>query len=189
VIDTNNTVTATIGVGNAPFAAAVSPNGQFAYVANSQSNNVSVIATLCNAVTATVAVGTAPVGAGIAIPLPFRAFSSKLLVVQHTDALQLQSDVTLGSLAGNFDPTMQPVTLQVGIFSVTIPPGSFVKVKTGEWDFNGTVAGVPIQAEISVTRNNMYQIYVQAMTGNPVPVALTLGTNAGAASVTGTISP
>jgi hypothetical protein len=72
---------------------------------------------------------------------------------------------------------------------VTIPPASFVKVTPSKWDFNGTVAGVPIQAEISLIRTNMYQIYVKAMTSNPVPVRLTLGNNDGTASVTGTISP
>ena len=46
VIDTaTNTVTATIPVGAAPFAVAVSPDGGTVYVANIDSDNVSAIAT------------------------------------------------------------------------------------------------------------------------------------------------
>ena len=53
VIDTaTNTVTATITVGTAPFAVAVSPDGGTIYVANIDSNNVSAIGASTNKVTA-----------------------------------------------------------------------------------------------------------------------------------------
>jgi len=45
VIDTKNSkVTATVGVGHAPFGVAITPNGSRAYVTNQGSNSVSVIA-------------------------------------------------------------------------------------------------------------------------------------------------
>ena len=64
VIDTsNNTVTATVGVGNNPLGISVSPDGTKVYV--STSNNVSVIRTSDNTVTATVGVGNNPVGISV----------------------------------------------------------------------------------------------------------------------------
>ena len=63
VIDTaNNTVVATVPVGNGPLGVAVNPAGTRAYVANAYSNTVSVIDTASNSVIATVPVGTYPWG-------------------------------------------------------------------------------------------------------------------------------
>jgi YVTN family beta-propeller protein len=56
----DNTVVATVAVGNGPNGVAVTPDGAFAYVANFFSNNVSVIRTSDNTVVATVAVGNGP---------------------------------------------------------------------------------------------------------------------------------
>src|SRR3989442_402718 len=59
VIDTASyKVVATIPVGQYPAGVAITPNGAFAYVANFNSNNVSVINTATNSVTATVTVIT-----------------------------------------------------------------------------------------------------------------------------------
>jgi YVTN family beta-propeller protein len=56
----DNTVVATVAVGNTPVGVAVTPDGAFAYVTNAGSNNVSVIRTSDNTVVATVAVGSDP---------------------------------------------------------------------------------------------------------------------------------
>ena len=71
VLDTaNNTVTATVNVGNEPSGVAVSPDGTKVYVANSGSypsykGTVSVIDTANNTVTATVNVGNEPRGVAV----------------------------------------------------------------------------------------------------------------------------
>ena len=66
VIDTaTNTVTATITVGTAPFAVAVSPDGGTVYVANIDSDNVSAIAAATNKVIATITVGSSPEGVAV----------------------------------------------------------------------------------------------------------------------------
>ncbi len=62
---TSNAVATTIAVGLTPEQAAITPNGLFAYVANSGSSTVSVIATATNTVTATVPVGANPIGVAI----------------------------------------------------------------------------------------------------------------------------
>jgi YVTN family beta-propeller protein len=63
VIDTATnppSVVATIPVGSVPLAVAVSPDGKHVYVANSGSNNVSVIDTATNTLEVTVPVGSGP---------------------------------------------------------------------------------------------------------------------------------
>jgi len=69
VIDpTDNTVTATIGVGGAPQGVAVSPTGPEAgdvYVANYNSDTVSVIDPTDNTVTTTIDVGKVPYGVAV----------------------------------------------------------------------------------------------------------------------------
>ena len=44
---------------------AITPDGDFAYVTNADSDNVSVIETATNTVTATIAVGDNPIGVAI----------------------------------------------------------------------------------------------------------------------------
>jgi YVTN family beta-propeller protein len=52
-------------VGATPVEVAITPDGAFAYVANKDSNTVSVIDTATNTVVATVPVGSAPIGVAI----------------------------------------------------------------------------------------------------------------------------
>jgi YVTN family beta-propeller protein len=58
-------VTTTISVGSYAWGVDVSPDGKFAYVPNSGSNNVSVIDTSTNTVTATISVGNYPYGVDV----------------------------------------------------------------------------------------------------------------------------
>jgi YVTN family beta-propeller protein len=57
---TNNTVTATLKVGQAPHWLAISPDGRTAYITNEGSNDVSVVDVGSRQVTATIPVGNAP---------------------------------------------------------------------------------------------------------------------------------
>jgi YVTN family beta-propeller protein len=61
----DNTVVATVAVGDNPLGVAVTPDGAFAYVTNAVSDNVSVIRTSDNTVVASVAVGDGPFGVAI----------------------------------------------------------------------------------------------------------------------------
>ncbi len=133
VIDTaSNTVVATVGVGVNPFGVAITPDGKHAYVASGFSN-VSVIDTASNTVVATVGVGDNPLGVGIVPPpagVPFLAFNAKLEIDldrrPNEDRFKLKSSFTLSSTASNgIHPVTEPVTLQIGTFSIAIPPGSF----------------------------------------------------------------
>jgi len=55
-----NRVLSAIAVGMSPIDVAITPNGAFAYVANSGSNDLSVIEVATNRVLATVKVGVRP---------------------------------------------------------------------------------------------------------------------------------
>jgi YVTN family beta-propeller protein len=190
----------TAGVGSVPVGLAVTPDGKHVYVANQSSNNVSVIDTTTNmAAAATIPVGTNPDGVGIIPPpagsvgVPFLAFSAQLQIHfgrrPNTDAFALESSFTLSSTAPAIDPVTQPVTLQVGTFTTTIPPGSFKKNRNGSFTFVGVIGGVSLQAVIAPTGTLRYAFLAAAQrasltgTTNPVPVMLTIGADMGTISV------
>ena len=61
--------------------------------------------------------------------VPFLAFNAKLKIdfggEPNQDSFELKSSFTLSSTASNgIHPLTEPVTLQIGTFSITIPPGS-----------------------------------------------------------------
>jgi YVTN family beta-propeller protein len=193
-------VVATVTLADAPTEVAITPDGKHAYVTNVMSNYVSVIDTTTNKVVATVTVGANPDGVGIVPPpvgVPFLAFNAKLEIdldrKPNTDRFALESRFTLSSTAPGIHPHREPVTLQVGTFSITIPPGSFKKREgeneDGGFSFHGVVDGVKLDALIKRTGTLRYAFDAEAkgadLTGtkNPVPVTLTIGDNTGTTSV------
>ncbi|PNE10109.1 MAG: hypothetical protein CR217_16185 [Beijerinckiaceae bacterium] len=179
MIDTaTNNVAATVTVGNGPSGVAVTPDGKHVYVTNAFGNTVSVIRAATNTVVAMVSVGNFPGGVGIVPPppgVPFLAFS-----------------VTAPAI----NPVTQPVTLQVGTFSTTFPPGSFAKQLDGSFTFAGVIDGVSLKAQIRSAATLQYTFHAKATAGasltgtkNPVYVTLIIGGDSGATSVTPTIFP
>jgi YVTN family beta-propeller protein len=186
VIDTaTNTVVATVTVGVSPTGVAVTPDGKHAYITNGSSNNVSVIDTVTNTVVATVTVGDGPIGVGIMPPpvgVPFLAFSAKLAITfggaPNEDSFNLHSSFTLSSTAPALHPHRDPVTLQVGTFSITIPPRSFREQPDGSFTFAGVISGVSLKAQIYHTGTLQYAFHAKAtgasLTGAMKPVYVTL---------------
>lgn len=186
VIDTaSDNVVATVMVGTDPLALAITPVGKHVYVGNRGSSNVSVIDTASNTVVATVGVGIGPQGVGIVSPsvgVPFGAFSAELAIAfghaPNQDALGLLSSFTLGSTSDGIDPVAEVVTLQVGTFTTTIPPGSFTKSPSGTYTFIGTINGVSLEAVIWPTGSKQFALEAAAMnanlTGTMNPVKVTL---------------
>jgi YVTN family beta-propeller protein len=202
VIDTatNTVLTGTgfpIPVGNIPAGVAVTPDGQYAYVANYGSNSVSVIATASNTVVATVTLpsGSGPWVVGIGPPtcIPFLGFSANLEIgldlKPFTYQFELLSSLTLGSASNGINPDAEAVTIRIGAFSKTIPPGSFKEVAQGIFDFHGVIGGVTLETVIAPTGSMHYALAAASrdanLTGttNPVPVTLTIGDDCGATSV------
>jgi hypothetical protein len=162
-----------------------------------------VIDTATNTVeAATVAVGNGPFGVGIMPPpvgVPFLAFSAKLAITfggaPNEDSFKLHSSFTLSSTAPGLHPHRDPVTLQVGNFSITIPPRSFREQPDGSFTFAGVISGVSLKAQIYHTGTLQYAFHAKAtgasLTGtkNPVYVTLIISGDSGATSVTAQITP
>jgi hypothetical protein len=86
-------------------------------------------------------------------------------------------------------PLTEAVTLTVGTFATTIPPGSFKKDEDGSFTFEGVIGGVSLEALIKRTGTLRYEFDAKgqaaSLTGttNPVSVMLTIGGNSGMTSV------
>ena len=133
---------------------------------------------------------------GFVPPVPFAAFSAQLLIqfgnAPNTDLFELSSNFTLGSASNGINPPAEPVTLQVGTFTTTIPSLSFTGA--GSFSFQGVINGVDLTVGISPTGTKRYAFTAVATnasltgTGNPVPVTLTIGADTGTVSVTAAIA-
>jgi hypothetical protein len=142
-----------------------------------------------------------PDGCGTAFDLtksvPFSALSAKLNIVSGpSGSFNLSAAFTLG-LGATFDPATQPVTLQVGSYSVAIPAGSFKTLengsKSGGWVYQAVINGTTVAIQIVALGGDSYQFKATAepvnFTGieSPVTVAITIGGNGGSTNVTATI--
>jgi uncharacterized repeat protein (TIGR03803 family) len=123
--------------------------------------------------------------------IPFSAFFAKLSITAGPPpGFQLQAEFTLGTGSKGIDPTSDPLTLQVGTYSVTVPAGSFSAGPHGAYVFNGVVGGVTLAVRISPQGTNQYEIQVSAsgvdLTGISLPttVTLTIGNNTGSTQTT-----
>jgi YVTN family beta-propeller protein len=198
---TNSVVGTPIPV-ESPIWVAFTPDGKHAYVPNAVSaGTVSVIDTATNTVVGTpIPVGSGPFVVAIVRPpacIPFLAFNAKLGIdLEHKpnkDHFELLSSFTLGSASNGINPATEAVTLQVGTFTTTIPPGSFKEIG-GIFFFRGVIGGVRLEALIAPTSSLRYALVAAAqdanLTGtvNPVPVTLTIGDDCGTASVQALIS-
>ena len=67
----------------------------------------------------------------------------------------------MSSTAPAINPVTQPVTLQVGTFATTIPPGSFKKIG-GSFIFVGVIDGVRLKAQIRPTGTLRYAFHAEA---------------------------
>ena len=175
---------------------AVPPDGTHVYVVNGSDDTVSVIDTATNTVVATVPVGEKPTGVAIIPPpqcVPFSALGAKLAIYldqnPNNGAFGLLSSFTLGSTSDGIDPVTEPVTLQIGSFNVTIPPGSFARSPLGTYSFIGTINGVNMEVVIQPTGGKQFAVEAAALnanlagTANPVTVRLSIGDDCGAAPV------
>jgi hypothetical protein len=134
---------------------------------------------------ATVTVGSNPVAFGKFIdpPIPVAAFSATVEIVPSAQAFAVRGTFTLGP-GGTFDPVTDPVTVQLGEASVTIPEGAF-DWANGRYVFFAVVDGVPAEGSITPLGGMRYAFEVSAAgvadlpTTLQVAVSLTVGHNIG----------
>jgi hypothetical protein len=98
---------------------------------------------------------------------------------------EIQGRFMLGAGANGINPLTESVVLQLGAFSATIPSGSFKSARGGAYKFDGTIDGVSLELYIAPAGTNRYTFSAEASgadligTVKPVPVALTIGDDAG----------
>ncbi len=125
------------------------------------------------------------------IPLtPFSDFSASVNVAAVVSPPSFRVSATIGlGPASSFHPIAQPVTFQLGNYAVTLPPGSFARNGQGNYNFDGTIEGITLDARILPAAGNKFafKLKVQGINLseaiNPVRILLILGDNAGAVSV------
>ena len=120
--------------------------------------------------------------------IPFSRFGGNLLIDPDVGVFYLSGGFTLGA-GGSINPSTEPVTFSVGSYSATLPPGSFVKYKTG-YVYQKTVNGIFLCVFIKFTSTlGSYQLLVNRKGGtlttttSPVPVLLSIGDNSGTAQM------
>ncbi len=104
--------------------------------------------------------------------------------------LEVQGLFALGSGSDGIDPRAEAVTLDVGGYSVAIPPGSFRATRRGAFVFEGTIGGARLELRIAPTRaSGGYRFTASArgatvpVMANPVTIRLTIGNDSGAATL------
>jgi hypothetical protein len=120
--------------------------------------------------------------------VPFSAFTAQLTVYPNQPGFSINSNFTLGNTINGINPPAEPVTLQIGSFTITIPTGSFVKAGPGYFTFVGVINNVSLNVLIRLTSGNNYIFGVIAKNvsltiQNPVSVTLTIGDDSGTTSV------
>jgi hypothetical protein len=86
---------------------------------------------------------------------------------------------TLARKSNGINPVTQKVTLKIGTFSVTIPPGSFRLNPYGRFAFQGTINGLSLQVQVAPLGNDIFTFKAEGtgvdLTGltNPVTVVVT----------------
>jgi hypothetical protein len=120
--------------------------------------------------------------------IPFSRFGGSLTIDPDAGVFYLSGGFTLGP-GGSIDPTTESVTFSVGNYSVTLPPGSFVKYNSG-YVYQKEVHGVFLCLFIKFTSTpGTYQLLANRIGGtlstttSPVPVTLAIGDNYGAAQM------
>ena len=166
--------------------------GKFAYVANAIDNNVSAYSIGANGALTPVPgspflAGINPRSVAITPLVPFASSFAKLEIAKHR--FDLKESFTLGASSNGINPVTENVTLRIGTFSVTIPPGSFKQIPHGRFAFEGVINGVSLEVQIVHLGNNIFTFKAEGtrvdLTGltNPVTVVLTIGINSGITAV------
>jgi hypothetical protein len=125
--------------------------------------------------------------------IPFSHFGGRLLIDPDAGVLYLSGGFKLGP-GGSIDPSTEPVTFSVGRYSVTLPPGSFVKYKTG-YVYQKTVKHIFLCVFIKFTSTpGSYALLANRIGGtltstiSPVPVTLAIGNDSGASQMNATFN-
>jgi hypothetical protein len=120
----------------------------------------------------------------------FAAFNAVFTEYPNWPGFSINSNFTLAP-GGDINPPTEQVKLQIGTFSTTIPPGSFVSPMPGYFSFVGVINGINLKLVIRQTSGNHY-IFGAIATGvnlttinppGPSGIILIIGDDSGVATV------
>ena len=155
-------------------------------------NTVSVIDTATNTVIGSpISVGKAPFAFGEFIqPLvsTFSDFRAKLTMSSFQPSFALLADFTLGRTSNGINPLSEAVTIGIGTFTTTVPPGSFKMTEPGTYSFVGVINGLTLKSLIKLAGRKTYTFEAVANVGltrqkAPTKVTLTIGNDTGTITV------
>jgi hypothetical protein len=122
----------------------------------------------------------------------FADFAARLeLEGRPPDGFELRAELTLGAGSDGIDPSSEPVALQIGPLSLSIPAGSFQSTRRGGWRFAGDAGGAALEARITALGGSRYRLTAEGegadLSGaqEPVSVSLTIGNDGGSTTAAG----
>jgi hypothetical protein len=122
----------------------------------------------------------------------FGTFNAVLTEYPNVPMFSLNANFTLAAGSNGINPPTEPVTLQIGNFTITIPPGSFSAPSPGYFSFVGVVSGANLTIVIRRGAGNTWLFGVIGRNINlttinppgPVGITLTIGDDSGTVGVT-----
>lgn len=109
---------------------------------------------------------------------------------ERGNAFELSGKFALGAGNNGINPPNEAVTLQIGSYSATIPPGSFVQTTRGVYEYRGTTGGAAVRIRIAPgATSGRYALDVEGGkanligSGRRVTVGLTIGDDLGTTTV------
>ncbi len=145
----------------------------------------------------TATIGQSEPGGSFTLDCPSAALTAKVKINKgprtRDDKFDVQGTFILARASDGIHPLTEDLTLQLGVFSITIPAGSFGQANHGRFRFTGLIGGVFLDVEIRPLRGGGFDL--QATGGNaylvdvvnPVTVRLTIGNDSGSTTVTAKI--
>jgi uncharacterized repeat protein (TIGR03803 family) len=124
---------------------------------------------------------------------PFASLNAALVITRgQRPGFTLDARFRLGAGSNGINPPVEPVTLQIGSYTATIPADSFRKLPAGKslrvYAFSGKASNVRLAVDILSLDRDTYQFGAAGApltltTPNPVPVSLRIGDDAGSTLV------
>jgi|SRR5579864_1486591 len=114
----------------------------------------------------------------------FSDFSADVNVNPNKGKFETEGSFILASTSDGIDPLSEDVSLQIGSFSATIPPGSFVQ-NQNEFKFEGVINGSALKASIRLLPDGRYRYAASgdgasaAVSPKPSTVRLIIGNDGG----------
>lgn len=107
----------------------------------------------------------------------------------NNDMFELKGRFSLGTDSDGIDLVSDDTVVTVNTYTLTIPSGSFLEERIGEFEFEGTINGTEVKLKILAISGNMFEFKVEARgidltgTANLVNIKLFVGNDIGESNI------